>query len=447
MAHPHSVSVIIATYNRSSVLRWAIESVLLQTFQDFELHVVGDACTDDSEEVAASFHDPRIRWTNLRTNSGSQHGPNNYGIEAARGEYIAYLGTDDLWYPTHLESLNRTMERTQADMAGGIAILYGPPYSGVRGISGVLEGGRFGKRDFMVPSSIMHRRRLTDRIGLWRDPMSIALLPDCEFEKRAFEAGARIESSGEVTVFKFNAAWRRNSYATTEEDEQREMMARIRSGRDFRQEELIEVVRASLEGRFERVKAPLESTVSIGQLTRYNRRFKGFRAGGQEPGLKPLQRATRFGLEDQLPGFEWYGVETRGSGTYRWSGPSRLSTVELPISCVGAVLVRACVLYHYQEDLSRDVEVIVNSERTPHTVEFDDLGHIILQALVPDTIGVRQSGRPLSISFLVKRTCRPADFGDIKDERWLGLAVTWVELTPIAESPPNEQDRGLKVER
>lgn len=432
--------MIIATYNWSSVLRWAIESVLLQTFQEFELLVVGDACTDDSEDVVSSFDDPRVSWTNLPTNSGSQHGPNNYGIQAARGEYIAYLGNDDLWYPTHLESLIQTMERTRADLAGGIAILYGPPYSGVRGISGVFEGGRFGKRDFMVPSSIMHGRSLVDRIGLWRDPMGMALLPDCEFEKRAFESGARIESSGEVTVFKFNAAWRRNSYVTKKDDEQREMMERIRSGRDFRQAELVEVVRASLEGRSERIKAPLETTVSIGETTRYNRRFKGFSGAGAEPDLKPLQCVTRFGLEDQLPGFEWYALETHGPETFRWSGPARLSTVEIPVSCVGPVLVRAGVLYHYQDDLSRDVDLIVNGERIPHSVETED-GRHILQAMVPGRIGMLQAGRPLSVSFLLRRTCRPADLGAIEDQRWLGLALTWVELTPATDNLFGTPDR------
>ncbi len=427
--HPR-VSVIIATYNWSSVLRLAIESVLLQTYPDFELLVVGDACTDDSEEVVSAFSDPRVSWTNLPANSGSQHGPNNYGIQSSRGEYIAYLGTDDLWYRTHLESLIRTMDRTQADMAGGVAILYGPPDSGVRGVTGIFEGGQFGKRDFMVPSSVMHTRRLIDQIGLWRDPRDMALLPDCEFEKRAFEAGARIESTGEVSVFKFNAAWRRNSYLSRKDEEQQVMMAKIRSGEDFRQAELVEVVRASLEGRSVRIKAPVESTVSAGELTRYNRRFKGFTRAGDTTDLKPLECATRFGLEEQLGGFEWYGVETDGSRTFRWSGPSRFSTVELPVSCADPVLVRACVIFHYQKDLSRDVDLMVNGTLIPHAVTSGAAGDTVLEAVVPNTITELHAGRPFSVSFRVKRTRRPSDIGDIADERWLGLAVSWVELIP-----------------
>src|SRR6476619_7155830 len=100
IAPPPVVSVIIATYNWSSVLRYAIQSVLWQTFQDFELLVIGDGCTDDSAEVVASFTDPRIHWHNLPQNSGNQALPNHTGIDMARGQYIAYLGHDDLWYPT-----------------------------------------------------------------------------------------------------------------------------------------------------------------------------------------------------------------------------------------------------------------------------------------------------------------------------------------------------------
>jgi Glycosyl transferase family 2 len=99
------ITVITATYNWSSVLRYAIRSVLWQTLQDFEMLVIGDGCTDDSAEVVASFHDRRLRWHNLPENSGHQSVPNNTGLAMARGKYVAYLGHDDLWHPTHLANL------------------------------------------------------------------------------------------------------------------------------------------------------------------------------------------------------------------------------------------------------------------------------------------------------------------------------------------------------
>src|SRR4051812_46760682 len=98
-----AVSIVVATYNRSNVLELAIGSAVAQTFTDWEMHVVGDACTDDSERVISSFGDPRIRWTNLPVNHGDQSGPNNHGVRLARGRYIAFLNQDDLWFPDHLE--------------------------------------------------------------------------------------------------------------------------------------------------------------------------------------------------------------------------------------------------------------------------------------------------------------------------------------------------------
>ena len=59
------VTVVIATYNRSEVLRYALASALGQTYRRLEVLVVGDACTDDSERVVAGFGDPRVTWTNL----------------------------------------------------------------------------------------------------------------------------------------------------------------------------------------------------------------------------------------------------------------------------------------------------------------------------------------------------------------------------------------------
>src|SRR5512132_1522262 len=78
------VSVVLSTYNWSSVLRQSVRSVLWQTYPNFELLVVGDGCTDDSEEVVASLRDERVRWHKLETNSGSQAIPNNAGLDRAR---------------------------------------------------------------------------------------------------------------------------------------------------------------------------------------------------------------------------------------------------------------------------------------------------------------------------------------------------------------------------
>ena len=105
VAPPPHVTVILATYDWSTVLPYSIGSALQQTFTDFELLVIGDGCTDDSAEVVARFADRRVRWINLPANMGHQSGPNNEGLRRGRGELVAYLGHDDLWLPHHVELL------------------------------------------------------------------------------------------------------------------------------------------------------------------------------------------------------------------------------------------------------------------------------------------------------------------------------------------------------
>ena len=101
-AEPPAVSVIIATYNRSQPLRHAIRSVCNSTLSDWEVIVVGDACTDDTAEVVSSFDDPRIRFVNLPSRCGDMSGPHNHVLPLARGRYVAFLNHDDLYLPDHL---------------------------------------------------------------------------------------------------------------------------------------------------------------------------------------------------------------------------------------------------------------------------------------------------------------------------------------------------------
>lgn len=96
------VTVIIPTFNRASVLYFALNSVLNQTFQDFEIYVIDDASTDATTELVKSFNDPRIKYIRFETNRKSA-AARNAGMEAARGDYIAFLDSDDEWRPHKLE--------------------------------------------------------------------------------------------------------------------------------------------------------------------------------------------------------------------------------------------------------------------------------------------------------------------------------------------------------
>lgn len=97
------VSVIIPTYNRAHLICRAIQSVLNQTYQDFEIIVVDDASTDNTEDVIIrNFNDSRIRFVRSQDNRGAS-AARNKGIELAKGKYIAFQDSDDEWFAEKLD--------------------------------------------------------------------------------------------------------------------------------------------------------------------------------------------------------------------------------------------------------------------------------------------------------------------------------------------------------
>jgi len=97
-----SVSVVMPVYNGSRTLREAIESVLAQTFIDFELIIVDDASTDSSVDIIRSFGD-RVHFVQRTANSGICEVARSEGLALARGRYSALIDQDDLWDPQKLE--------------------------------------------------------------------------------------------------------------------------------------------------------------------------------------------------------------------------------------------------------------------------------------------------------------------------------------------------------
>jgi len=227
------VTAIIATYNWSSVLPYSVGSVLRQTFTDFELLVIGDGCTDDSEEVVTAIGDPRVQWINLPENTRHQSGPNNEGLRRARGEFIAYLGHDDLWLPHHLEVMVRALDRTASDLAYSLTM-------------NVAAGGEYvwptvpnpAAGTFASPLCIVHRRSMTERVGGWRHYRELTTTPDVELWQRAHAAGAKFTFVPRLTGIKFPAGHRRDVYRTRPSHEQQHWSARIQNEPDFEFEQM-----------------------------------------------------------------------------------------------------------------------------------------------------------------------------------------------------------------
>jgi len=224
-----TVTAVIATYNKSSTLRWAIESVLWQTFQDFELWVVGDCCTDNSAEVVASFKDLRVHWHNLPTNTGYQSEPHNEGIRRAMGRYIAYLNHDDLWLPNHLDVLVRAAEEGGADFVFTILewiLFWREPYADIPSFP-----------DAPMPpeaSVTMHRKSVVAEIGYWKHPSQTHAIPRVELFRKAQFMGKTFQLVPYLTVLKFGGTT--GGYA--EAGPQADYAERIRRDPDFAHREL-----------------------------------------------------------------------------------------------------------------------------------------------------------------------------------------------------------------
>lgn len=139
------VTVVIPAYNRAAQIRPAIDSVLRQTWTDFELIVVDDGSIDGTRDVVRGMADPRLRLIETPQNMGAS-AARNLGIAEARGPWVAFQDSDDEWLPLKLE---RQMARL---LAPGAAFVAG--YCGMM-ILGELDGaagpGRLSARYFPAP--------------------------------------------------------------------------------------------------------------------------------------------------------------------------------------------------------------------------------------------------------------------------------------------------------
>ncbi len=238
-----SVTVIIPTYNWSTVLPFSIGSVLRQTFTDFELLVVGDGCTDDSQAVVESIQDERVRWINLQSNSGHQSQPNNEGLKQARGELIAYLGHDDLWLPHHLKCLTAAIA-DGSDLAYGVigtVNLYGSSM-------GLLPFRlKYERGSWVPPTGVVHRREITEKIGGWRNYRELTVDPEVELWQRAYDANYGITLVPRLSAIKFPAAYRRDAYKTRPSVEQAHWTQRIINEPDFEAAALMNILLPILE--------------------------------------------------------------------------------------------------------------------------------------------------------------------------------------------------------
>ena len=119
------ISVVIPTYNRADLIPKAIQSVLDQTYQNWELIVVDNYSDDGTKEVIDSFKDSRISML-LLPRTGSVAASRNFGVQHSKGEWIAFLDSDDWWFPEKLSSVSKAIENNPNLIYHDLQIVSGP---------------------------------------------------------------------------------------------------------------------------------------------------------------------------------------------------------------------------------------------------------------------------------------------------------------------------------
>jgi GT2 family glycosyltransferase len=197
------VSVVIPTYKRPAFLAEAIRSLLLQTFEDFELIVADDGSGDETRAVLDGLRDRRVRVLYLEHGERSQ--ARNTGLAQARGKYIALMDDDDLSLPRRLEKqvafLENHPEVDVVGCGGYFAGESGEVFATVRPWEGGHEPSLANclRGCFFLPSGVMLRRSALEGIEPWFDP-ELRLAEDFDFWIRLAHAGRRMAWVCEVLI-------------------------------------------------------------------------------------------------------------------------------------------------------------------------------------------------------------------------------------------------------
>lgn len=147
------VSIITPSYNSSVFISQTIESVLAQTYPDWEMLIIDDGSTDASPDIIKEYarKDSRIRFLQTEQPSGSPAVPRNIGIMNARGRYIAFLDSDDLWLPDKLAEQLKLFDGDETAIV----------YSNYEKIS---EAGERAERIITAPSQVSYRELLKGNV-------------------------------------------------------------------------------------------------------------------------------------------------------------------------------------------------------------------------------------------------------------------------------------------
>jgi glycosyltransferase involved in cell wall biosynthesis len=208
-------SVIIPTYQHAEFIARTIGYVVDQTFLDFEIIVVDNGSTDGTDEAVGSIEDDRITY-HWQEGSGLPANSRNVAVSMARGELVAFLDSDDVWYPQKLARVEEAFSaRADLDVfCHGVEIISNGKPSGTRAYE-LAEGEHAYERllyegNFMTTSATVVRRDRFSEVGGFQEREDLVTVEDYDLWMRLARAGARFEVIpeilGEYTLHASNAS-------------------------------------------------------------------------------------------------------------------------------------------------------------------------------------------------------------------------------------------------
>ncbi|TFL17138.1 glycosyltransferase [Jannaschia formosa] len=201
------VSIVMPSWNRAFTIAEAIQSVIEQSYDNWELLVCDDASEDRTADVVRGFDDPRIRYMRFLKSNGA--GARNNGLRFARGEVIAYLDSDNLWHPLFLDRMLRALEA-----APGVPIAYSS-YLDTETIGAritlqevarpAFRPVQLSGKNFMDLNSIVHHRRVFDWLGGFDE--ALPRLQDWDLALRYTSVFRASHVDRTLVFYRRNIAW------------------------------------------------------------------------------------------------------------------------------------------------------------------------------------------------------------------------------------------------
>jgi glycosyltransferase involved in cell wall biosynthesis len=202
------ISITIPTYDRGQLLvDRTLPSIFAQTYQNFEIIVVGDCCIDDTPAILAKVKDPRFKFINLSRRTKYPDDPKlrwfvsgvdpcNHGLELAQGKWISYFDDDDIMAPDYLESLLKFAQNGNYEFVAG---LYEEEREGIRSVCGQksVDYPEFGGHSTWLYRSYL--RFFKYNINSWRKSYNCP--QDIDLQIRMKRAGVRMECMSYVVSY------------------------------------------------------------------------------------------------------------------------------------------------------------------------------------------------------------------------------------------------------